>query len=330
MFSPENAKAAFRKIFKKSRPFGGKVIIIGLDPTNKNMRNNIMKYLEYNNEVPLLAFNYRDEIKEGFVITNYRIAWFYGEVDGEQSCDLEDIGKVEVGRSILARVMKITDVTGKKYSNIYLTGINGEEDFVKAFGDFVKLAQSGGEDEGNPANWPTYDEEDYEPAPPQRERSSSAYSGGGYAAQSNVRQEPPRQVDIQAALRDMRQRYAAYNFKSHVYYCADGGEKITRKLNGAIGSYAQLRSNEVPLLLYDATVMGGGEDGLLVTNYGIYIHNLYDNAIFIEHRNFREAVLKGVFAKDLYVNDVEVKTSGMDNDQKAALRDIIEFIATNC
>ena len=132
------------------------------------------------------------------------------------------------------------------------------------------------------------------------------------------------------AMENLRQQHPEYNFKSHIYHVAESyikkSDKVTKKFRGAIGSYARLQKGETPLVCYDATVFGGAEDGMLVTSFGVHIHNNFEDAVFISFENLKSIVLKGVFNKDLYINDKKIETVGLDNDSRQAFKEVIEFI----
>ena len=52
----------------------------------------------------------------------------------------------------------------------------------------------------------------------------------------------------------------------------DGGEK---KIKNAINSYANIDEDESIICCFDSTVFGSASDGFLMTDYGLYVHNLF-------------------------------------------------------
>ena len=130
-------ETSFRKVFNLPRVYGDQIFIIGKDPINKTMDENISNYYLDGNEKPLLAFNYEKNMKEGFVITNRRIVWNFGST-GTGESSLTNIKEVTVNRVILARVMRLISYDNIQSANIYLTGIRKDTEFVSKFEELIK------------------------------------------------------------------------------------------------------------------------------------------------------------------------------------------------
>lgn len=127
--------------------------------------------------------------------------------------------------------------------------------------------------------------------------------------------------------------YAAKNFKiDAVYYIAkENEEKTVKKFNAAIQSYVgKLQEEEYPLMCYDSTFFGGGDEGCFFTTRGIYIHtNMQDgDVVFIGYEDVRKVELKGTFIKNVYVNDVEIDCSMMGGDEgKMMFRELVLLLS---
>lgn len=113
---------AFNEVFLNSQSFGDKVYIPRKDRISKKIETNLDRfYLDYRDEVPLLIFDYSDHLRQGFVITNQKIVWKYGEKVEKK--DIWEIFDVVVEKAVLARVMRLIDFNNKKSGRIFLTGI---------------------------------------------------------------------------------------------------------------------------------------------------------------------------------------------------------------
>lgn len=105
------------------------------------------------------------------------------------------------------------------------------------------------------------------------------------------------------------------NFKKAIYFIGES-EKSQQKILGAKESYANLVEDEIAFLCFDNTAFGSSDDGCLVTNKGIYIHNLMEKTIFIKFKNINNIELRGTFDKDLFINDYKLDLNLMESDDK--------------
>lgn len=128
----------FEEIFDDPWRYGNQVYIIGKDPIkNKKIKENLeAKYLEDRYERPLLIFDYRKHLEEGFVITDHRLIWHYGSTSN-CAIELEDIMECPVGKAVLATVMRPVDFDNVQYPNIFLDGITEKETFAAKFNRFI-------------------------------------------------------------------------------------------------------------------------------------------------------------------------------------------------
>ena len=312
MLKPAEIIACFKVAFPKSRPYGNQIIIIEQDPTNKNMRNNIAKYLEYRDEVPLLAFNYEKEIEEGFVISDCRIAWYYGTE--ECSCELIDIGEVELGRSMLARTMNITDVTGKKYPKIYLTGIDNEEAFVEAFRKFLWLMNNYEEVANEaPPQKPSYSERRAAaPTPPQRvspARSTAASSS----------------CDVGGIIDELRKNWSDID---GVYYNGQNS-KADEKVRTMMKNLSVPGSVGDVFAVYDETLFGAADEGCVITTDGVYVRGMNDdNGHLVRWSDVSDVYIdKGILNNTIRFGQTEMYATQMSNDKKRQMFcDMVKFV----
>ena len=138
--------------------------------------------------------------------------------------------------------------------------------------------------------------------------------------------EPQSESDreFNSALTDiLRQFKQNPEFKSSgVYYYSDD-YFVQKKFNGALSSYAKLKKNEIPLICYDATLLGKADDGLLVTSRGIYLHNPSSKTIFYKFQDINSIELNGLFEKDVYINENQIFKGGMDNSEVEGLYNLL-------
>ena len=123
-------------------------------------------------------------------------------------------------------------------------------------------------------------------------------------------------------LDNLQQRNRIFSFDGKIYYLGSG-EKSDKKILGAINSYAAIEEDEIPLVCFDNTVFGSATEGCLITTRGIYVHNKMKKSAFFDFSFFIETELRGVFAKDVYINDYEIDTSTLRNDEREGLSALI-------
>ena len=123
-------------------------------------------------------------------------------------------------------------------------------------------------------------------------------------------------------LDNLRQSNRIFSFDGKIYYLGSG-EKSDKKIMGAINSYASSEENEIPLVCFDNTVFGSATEGCLITTRGVYVHNKMQKSVFFDFSFFIETELRGMFAKDVYINDYEIDTSTLNNDEREGLSALI-------
>jgi len=115
-----------------------------------------------------------------------------------------------------------------------------------------------------------------------------------------------------------------------VYYIRDGNEKTDRKMVAAMEAYANsMEKDELPLGVYDDTLMGACDEGVLFTTLGVRIHTSYqdgDEGVFIPYEDIETVeVRKGFLIDNVYINDEQVSSSMMGDDKKTFCN-VISFL----
>lgn len=315
----EIVQAAFHQVFKSSQPYGQRTFIIGVDKINRAIKRNIVEhYLEHKGEIPLLVFAYVDELNNGFVLTNQRLVWRYLDGQEEHDIDLEDIQHAEAGSSFLARVMRITDVTGKEYPKIYMTGMDNVDQFVAQFNEFIALIN--GVDDEDTSDWPSYNDE------PKRT------SATGMTSPTVQNRTPVNNNDYLQFLASFIEKTFArreFIFDRYVYHIGRDS-KSNEKIQKAVSAYANLKNGEAGLVCCDITAFGGAEDGVLLTNQGIYVHNPFENVHYFPYREISSIELKGIIVKDIYINGFKIESpTGFGNTEKQNFTTLLRHFKDN-
>ncbi len=228
----------FKDVFKGRRQFGDQVYIIGKDPVTQEIKENMQEFYlsDDDDEKPLLVFDYGKELKEGFVITNQRLVWYFGSSSGQQEIDLDEIKDVQIGKAVLATVMNVISFDNVKYKNIYLTGIRNETDFVLKFRQFIDRVHL------------IYYGEDEE------EEQCDDYADNENDTDFIIR--ACRCVNMNPAYCEVGNPIAAASSKKY----ADAKTNF------------RIPDDEDVFLIYDATILGGCRKGFAICTTGIYYY----------------------------------------------------------
>ena len=116
------------------------------------------------------------------------------------------------------------------------------------------------------------------------------------------------------------------SFKKSIYFLGEN-EKSRQKISKARNSYARIAQGEMPLICFDNTALGTADDGCLVTTRGIYIHNIMQSPIFLEYRNISNIEVRGVFSKEIYINDYELNVQLMDSGDVENFASLLQILA---
>lgn len=112
----------------------------------------------------------------------------------------------------------------------------------------------------------------------------------------------------------------------YVYYFSQT-EEGDRKLGAAVRAYgALINGNEDVLGCYDAKRFGGANEGCIFTLRGLYILTTgVDNEVrFVDYEDIINISVRGAFMKNVYVNDLKVDTSGIDEEETLKLCEMLK------
>jgi hypothetical protein len=88
------------------------------------------------------------------------------------------------------------------------------------------------------------------------------------------------------------------------------GNIPTEKLNSALENYAKKVAKKDVLLLYDDTVFGGAQDGLILTSEAVHWRNYLEEVERIRYADIREGrSVGGIFSAKIVVNDKKINVS---------------------
>ena len=249
---------------------------------------------------------------EGFLVTQKNV--YYNNDDDIGSISIKNIRSIKVIEDTL-NVFMINDEIKLLSGGCDLTAMYEIQHLLQVYFYLCNFI---------PANDPLNRKNNYVKENNAPINKSNQYSQTSTSTSSNVNKKVHTQNDYNqevAAVKDLMRTICnqreEYNFKSYVYYYGLNA-KSDEKINKAIKSYAHLQSGEIPFLCFDSTVMGGADDGLLVTNFGIHIHNPYeDDMPFIPYSEIQSIEVKGFIVKDIYINGIKIYTPGaMSSDDK--------------
>lgn len=117
-----------------------------------------------------------------------------------------------------------------------------------------------------------------------------------------------------------------FQFKKYVYYLIDNNEKTLRKFVAAKQNYAHTEENERSFVCLDSTTMGGAEDGVLISEKGIYFHNDKEPPKFFHFNDIKTVTIDGMVSKTLFINGHKINTGGMSNSDVKRFQDLINRI----
>lgn len=108
-------------------------------------------------------------------------------------------------------------------------------------------------------------------------------------------------------------------FSGSIYYIGEREEKF----RNAQAEYVHFRKDEFPLLCYDATLLGGAEDGLIATTKGIHLHNMMEDAVYFPWEDLQIKVERN---EKLYLNQKCVNTAGLRSSDFRSLVAVIRIL----
>lgn len=96
------------------------------------------------------------------------------------------------------------------------------------------------------------------------------------------------------------------------------GNIPTEKLNSALENYAENVAKEDVLLLYDNTVFGGAQDGVILTGDTVHWRNYLEEVERIRYTDINWAMsVDGIFSADIMVNDKKINVTQTDHNATA-------------
>lgn len=241
----ETVANIFYSIFRTRKMLGPKVFVIGIDNITEEIANGICyNWLSSERDIPLLFFNYGKNYDEGFVITTKEFIWHYGS-RALKTWDLRNIKEVKVGKAVLATVIKLVSFDNIESSEIFLTGIREENDFVIKFRQLVR--------EINKVFNPQYDSQ-----PRTAEHTSTGH------------------MDWEVLLSQACQL-------PHInsIYCVIGNPYVTsnyKKHDKAVANF-DIPMDEHIFLIYDSTISGSCQKGFAICSSGIYYRERHQGYI---------------------------------------------------
>ena len=139
----------------------------------------------------------------------------------------------------------------------------------------------------------------------------------GYDTADNLLKEEVEKISINNYLQTLKfinKLYPQYKDIPCLYF-DEHGEKAKTKIKSAIEKYAQEARQESVIFVFDDTIFGGAEDGMLVTNKNIYVHTAFsDNRWRIAWDNVLniKAVTKFFINNQIQIDfDAQILTFGL-------------------
>ena len=125
--------------------------------------------------------------------------------------------------------------------------------------------------------------------------------------------------DYEEALAAFTDRvHEMYGNFPHVYFCGDD-ERAMNKIISAIKAYAPLSEyGEYPILSFDDTLFGGGEDGFLISDEALYFHNSFESVNYRFSREQIYSITNDYNNLCIWINkDVRLSLSLLNKDQRS-------------
>ena len=112
-------------------------------------------------------------------------------------------------------------------------------------------------------------------------------------------------------------------------YFLKQSSKADSKIQAAVEAYGgMMNRNEMAFACFDSTVFGSADEGCIFTNRGIYIRttSVDDKVRFVNYKDIYNIAIKGVFMKDIYVNDIKIETAGIGDEHTKLFYDLVKFL----
>lgn len=118
-----------------------------------------------------------------------------------------------------------------------------------------------------------------------------------------------------------------YDVLPKIYFNGHGNKSLS-KINGAQKSYATGAVNETTIFVFDDTAFGAADDGFLVTDKKIYVHNMDEEPFVISHGEVNSFSVKKQFLnRRIVVNGSrEINLTSYSQDEAEVMIDLLEEI----
>ena len=118
-----------------------------------------------------------------------------------------------------------------------------------------------------------------------------------------------------------------YDVLPKIYFSGHGNKSLV-KINGAQKSYATGAVNETTIFVFDDTAFGAADDGFLVTDKKIYVHNMDEEPFVISHGEVNSfAVKKQFLNRRIVINGSrEINLTSYSQDEAEVMIDLLEEI----
>ena len=106
------------------------------------------------------------------------------------------------------------------------------------------------------------------------------------SAQTIEEKSAKTQMNFADKMRLLDELYSEYNGLEKVYFYGKS-DKANKKIQSAVDHYATniYKTSETAMIVFDDTLFGGAEDGFLLTDRRIYVHNTFYDPWYIEFKD---------------------------------------------
>ncbi|WMT41216.1 hypothetical protein RE628_00940 [Paenibacillus sp. D2_2] len=265
----------------------------------KKLENVKGSYAPIQDENPILLFDNTafGSAKDGFLITDQRI-YVHNMLEKEWSSDLQEIQEMYLSDNLMY-------IDGKSVG-INLISSKDRDDFY----EFVELLlfvlkyndRIGINNRYLDYNW-----------------TPSAEQSMNYEVMGTVSTTSNWVMNTDEVIEDIKNRVLGIrnvDIRKYVFI-ENENEKVIKKFQNALESYANLEFDERPVVLFDNTVFGSAKDGCLITNRRIYIHNMLQKPVSIDIRSIISVELKDT---DLLINQYAVGINMISSSDRAEFK----------
>lgn len=134
--------------------------------------------------------------------------------------------------------------------------------------------------------------------------------------------------NVQDFILRLAEKYGSLN---KVYFNIQNQRNLT-KIQAAKNAYARGVKNENVIFVLDDTVFGGADDGFLVTDKKIYIHNIGQDLVEIQHNQIESFTVRKVFFdRHVLINEnIEISITGYNQLEVETMIVLLNEIKSTC